>query len=103
MSRGVSRRLSSSISSSSSSANDPNFCAYGIPLDLRGANRGEHSHLFVQEIQIGGAVVGNIPVETTLGFILVGPFNLAIPVFLIFLALFVVKREVGFFRGILAT
>lgn len=63
----------------------------------------KQSHLFVQEIQIGGAFVGNIPVKTTLGFILVSPFDLAIPVFLIFLALLVVKREIGFFRGILAT
>lgn len=37
LSRGVSRRLSSSISSSSSSANDPNFCAYSISLDPLGA------------------------------------------------------------------
>lgn len=58
--------------------------------------------LLVEEIKIGGTLVGYVPVDGLLDFLLV-PFNLAIPVvLLVFLVDVIVEGEVGLLSSILA-
>lgn len=59
--------------------------------------------LLVQEFKVCCALIGNITILYSLSFILVGPFDLSVPVvLLVSLILVVIIRKVRFLRGILA-
>lgn len=62
------------------------------------------THLLVQEIKVGGALVRHITLGCSLKLVPFGPLDLAIPVILlVILFTFVIVCEVGLFRGVLAT
>lgn len=103
LSRGVSSKLSSSRSSSSSSVKDPNFCAWYLVNKHHLKIKHWLTYLLVQEVEVGSTVVRNIGLQGSLGLVLLGPLNLAIPVVvLIALILLLIKREVRLLSGVLA-